>query len=106
MLFLLPVGAVAEEATGIHVDTLNVGVGLPQVTSEQFTGKVNRMVGALYSDVVKIAPQITLLICVIGGVLGAFWREARVSVFWSIGALIFILWIPQIIGLFIHYTNL
>jgi hypothetical protein len=114
MLFgflLLPasVPAVAETmgaAVGDGLDAANVGMGLPQVTSEQFTGKVNRMVGAMYGDVVRIAPQITLLVCVIGGILGAFWKEARASVFWSIGALIFILWIPQIIGLFIHYANL
>ena len=83
-----------------------VGAGLPQVTSEQFTGKINRLVGAVYGDAVTIAPQITLFICVAGGILSIFWREARMSVMWSIGALILILWAPQLIGLVIHYINL
>ena len=105
-LFIFPFAAAADEVMGaVSLSAAGVGAGLPQVTSEQFTGKINSLAGAVYSDVVTIAPQITLFICVIGGILGIFWREARVSVIWSIGALVLILWAPQLIGLALYYTN-
>ena len=85
--------------------TNEVGVGLPVVSSEEFVAKVTRMVGAIYKDVVQIAPQITLLVCLVGLVLGIFSQAARISVLWSIGALLLILWAPQIVGLVKHYTN-
>ena len=109
-LVLAPSTALAftEEAVGNPggVKVHDVSAGLPTVTSEEFTGKLTRMIGAIYNDVIKVAPQITLLICIVGAVIGVFSQAARVSVIWSIGALLFILWIPQIIGLMRYYANL
>jgi len=100
-ILLLPLPVMSAVGT----DVAEIGAGLPQVSSEEFNGKVNRMVGALYGDALKIAPQVTLIVFVVGGILGIFWREARASVAWSVGALILIMWAPQLIGLVIHYIS-
>ena len=97
--------ATAPPAIDISVGT-NVGAGLPTVTSEEFTGKITRIVGAIYQDVVKIAAPITILVCAVGALFGIFLREARHIVLWGLAGFIFILWIPQILGLFIHYFSM
>jgi len=99
-----PLAAMGATGAG-QGDAAALGAGLPQVSSEDFNGKINRMVGALYGDALEIAPQVTLLVFVIGGVLGIFWREARTSVAWSVFGLVLIMWAPQLIGLVIHYIN-
>lgn len=81
----------------------DIGAGLPIVTSDQFIGRFTRLVTAIYNDAVIISPQLTLFICIVGGFLGIFWKEARISVLWAIGVMLFILWVPQIIGLAQHY---
>ena len=97
---LLPLPAFAAES-----DAGAIGAGLPQVSSEDFNDKISRMVGALYGDAVKIAPMITLIVFIVGGITGIIWREARMTVVWSVAALILIMWAPQLISLLIHYIS-
>jgi hypothetical protein len=106
LIFFTAILLTAPIAAYTNPNAAEVSAGLPTVTSDQFISKINRLVGAIYSDLMKIAPQITLLIIVLGAIVGIFWREARGTVIWSIGALLLIMWAPQIIGLVIHYINI
>ena len=99
LLALAPAPALGDDGGVV------IGAGLAPVSSEDFNDKIGRMVGAVYSDAVKIAPLLTLIVFVGGGILGVFWREARISVAWSVAALILIMWAPQLIDLVIHYIN-
>lgn len=83
----------------------DINTGLPTVTSEQFIAKITRIVKNIYEDAVEISPQLTLLACIVGGILGIILKEARKSVLWAFGGMLLILWAPQLIALTTHYAS-
>ncbi|AEG14421.1 hypothetical protein Desku_0821 [Desulfofundulus kuznetsovii DSM 6115] len=79
--------------------------GVQPVSPEELGGKVGRIVDRVYSMAGDIAPKITVLVFIIGGLLLALVKEARKVIFWSIVGLMLVLWAPQIVGLIIGLMN-
>ena len=108
LVFMAPNGVVGGDEGWYMAAEANTGIsaGLEEVTSDEFTAKMGRIAEAIYQDVAKIAPMLTVVFIVIGTVIGIFWREARMSVAWSVLGLLLILWAPQLVGLVVNYANL
>jgi len=108
MVFIAPSGVVGGDGGWYNAAEAgtNISAGLEEVTSDDFTAKMGRIASAIYQDVAKIAPMLTVVVIVIGTVIGIFWREARMSVAWSILGLLLILWAPQLVGLIVNYANM
>ncbi|SFH34448.1 hypothetical protein SAMN05660649_04833 [Desulfotomaculum arcticum] len=83
----------------LAADIPAIDTGIPTVTPEQAVDKVKRIVISIHNSAVEISPYLTLLIIVIGGILGILIKSARAAILWAIIAMLLILWAPEIIGL-------
>jgi len=79
--------------------------GIPLVTTDQAAEKFSRITGELHSLLVKIAPMITVVVLVIGGLLFFFVKAARLAVFWAIIGLILVTWSIPIVGYILKLAN-
>jgi cytoskeletal protein RodZ len=79
--------------------------GIPLVTTDQAAAKFSRITGELHSLLFKIAPMITVVVLVIGGLLFFFVKAARVAVFWAIIGLILVTWSIPIVGYILKLAN-
>lgn len=76
----------------------DISQGLPEVTPEQFSGKINGIAGEIYGMAANVIPYISVAVIVIGTIIGIFIEKARMAVLWAILGLIGVLWAPQIVG--------
>jgi len=83
-----------------------IDTGIPTVTPDQFIDKFKRIVLGIHDLAVNISPYLTLLIVIVGGVLGVIIKSARVAVFWAVIAMLVILWGPQLVGLFEYFKTI
>ncbi|SHE98669.1 hypothetical protein SAMN02745218_01220 [Desulfofundulus australicus DSM 11792] len=79
--------------------------GVQPVSPEEVAGKVGKIVDRVYSMAGNIAPKITVLVLIVGGLLLALFKEARKVIIWSIVGLILVLWAQQVVGLIIGLMN-
>jgi len=77
-----------------------IDTGIPTVEPEQAVNIAMRIVMSIHSLAVDISPYLTLLIIIIGGILGIILTSARGMVLWAVVAMLLILWGPQLVGLF------
>ncbi|NYE57130.1 hypothetical protein [Carboxydothermus ferrireducens] len=115
MLFtLMAVPVLAEDNTSqttqqdLNIDNpakSDISKGLPEVTPEQFSGKINGIAGKVYGVAANIIPYISVAVIVIGAIIGIFIEKARMAVLWAILGLIGVLWAPQIVGFVISLVK-
>ncbi|MGB9825376.1 MAG: hypothetical protein ACPLRU_01775 [Desulfofundulus sp.] len=79
--------------------------GVQPVSPEELGSKVGRVVDRVYSMAGDIAPKVTVLVFIVGGLLLALVKEARKLIFWSVVGLMLVLWAPKIVGLIISLMN-
>lgn len=84
---------------------VDISSGLPTVTPDSFTQKVNRITGAIYAMFSSVIQGITVGAVVVGAVLGIFFAEARRTVFWAIFGLLLVLWAPYLVSLTVGLTK-
>lgn len=100
VLFLA--GAVAVSAAPSQD---GVSSGLPTVTPDEFSGKVNSTMGKVYSIVVSTVPYISVAVIAAGAILGIFSRRAWKVVVQTVLAIVLILWAPLILGTVINIVK-
>lgn len=83
-----------------------IDTGIPTVTPDQFIDKFKRTVLSIHDLAVNISPYLTLLIFIVGAILGVVVKSARVAVLWAVIAMLVILWGPQLVGLFEYYKSI
>lgn len=84
---------------------INVSAGIPLVTTDQAIAKASRMTGDLHRLATTVAPMVTVLVLVIGGLLFFFCTAARVAVVWSIVGLIVVTWAIPIVGYVMNWIR-
>lgn len=92
-------------SAGVPVNGVDVSFGLPKVTEQDALDKAARITGKIHRMASQIMPELTLVILVVGAVLGIFWGEARRMVLFAIIALVVVLWAPFLISLAISLLN-
>lgn len=93
------------DTTTTTSDGATISSGVPEVTPEEFSGKINRMSDALYGTARSAIAAITIIALVIGVIAGIFFKGARVMVGFALLGLIVVLWAPTIVGFVISITN-
>lgn len=79
-------------------DRTDISAGVPEVTPDEFSGKVNRMSDAIYGTARSSIAAITVIVLVIGFIAGIFFEGARKMVGFAMLGLFVVLWAPQIVG--------
>lgn len=73
--------------------------GIPAVSSDEAMAKAQKIAGKIYGLASGVAPLLTLVILVVGGLLLFISKAARAAIFWAIIGMLVVLWAPQIVGL-------
>lgn len=95
----------AAVAQGSSSESVDVAAGLPKVTEQNALGKAARITSKIHGLASQVMPEITLVILVVGAILGIFWGQARRMVIFAIIALVIVLWAPFLVSLAVSLLN-
>jgi hypothetical protein len=94
-----------NEANQTSSKSIDVSGGIPLVTTEQAVGKANKIINEVYSLASKVAPNITIIVLVIAGVLAFAFKEARKMLFYAVLGLMIVLWAIPVVGYIVYLAN-
>lgn len=80
----------------------DISYGIPTVTTQQAVAKADRVYAQVYDLVSAVSPGMTLIIVIAALFLSIFFKEAKKAIVFAGGALILVMWGPQIIGWFMQ----
>lgn len=86
-------------------DVVDVTSGLPAVSQEDLSGKVDSMATSIHNLAMRVSPQVVIIILVCGAALGIFLEVARKMIVFSLIGLAVIYWAPTIVSLWVGFIK-
>lgn len=76
-----------------------------EANSETFISKIDGMAGSFHQVAIKIAIPLTIIVLVIGAILGIFVSAARKMALFAIIALVIVFWAPLLVGMVVNWIS-
>lgn len=86
-------------------NTVDVGSGLPAVSGDQLSSKVNNMATSIHQLAMKVSPQLAIVVLVGCALLGIFIEAARRMIIFIAIGLAVIYWAPMLVSLWIGFLQ-